>query len=70
MRAAAPELGELHKMQFLWEKNCQSYGTLAAGADYILWPDSGGALIAVVTGRKSSDGRDGGLSRQASRVVL
>ena len=71
MRAAAPELGELLKMQFLWEKNCQSSGTLAAGADYILSPDSGGALIAVilagraltsamlvVTAGSCSDGRD------------
>ena len=48
MRAAAPELGELLKMQFLWEKNCKSYGTLAVGADCILYADSGGALMAVI----------------------
>jgi Zn-finger protein len=46
--------------QFLWEKNCKSYGTLAAGADCTLCPDSGGALIASNTGRKSFDCRDAG----------
>ena len=60
MRAAAPELGELLKMQFLWEKNCKSYGTLAVGADCTLCADSGGALIASNTGRKSFDCRDAG----------
>jgi len=34
--------------QFLWEKNCKSYGTLAVGADCALCADSGGALIAVI----------------------
>jgi hypothetical protein len=71
MRAAAPEAGELLKMQFLWEKNYQSYGTLAAGADCTLCPDSGGALIALILARRAltaamlvvtaglcSDGRD------------